>query len=214
MEKFKVLFDGGNTAVRIEAKESESFLVRAGAMLSMDDVFSLKLKAGGFKKTFGRMWSGNGAVIQEFTAKKDGEIVIGPSCLGDIKIIEMTKDRSYRLGQNAFLFSYGDINLDIKKGMGIMSGEGLLQMVADGTGTLGISAYGAIYKKQIEDGKVYIVDTNHIVLFDSDMKYSVESISTGFTSMMGGEGYVIKFTGPGEIWIQSKNPSYLANPGT
>ncbi|MEG0296241.1 MAG: AIM24 family protein [Clostridium sp.] len=34
------------------------------------------------------------------------------------------------------------------------------------------------------------------------------------TSLVSGEGYVCKFQGPGEIWIQTKNPSYLTSPGS
>ena len=82
-------------------------------------------------------------------------------------------------------------------------------MQASGIGTLVISSYGAIIKKVLKSGETYIVDSNHMVLWDSRMKYTVEFMSGVFSSIAGGEGLVCKFQGPGELWIQTRNPATL-----
>lgn len=216
MREFEILHKGLSSVVQINAKKDEVYKVRSGAMVSMDNVFDLKLESGGFKKAFGRFWGGHGTFLQKFTAKEDGELIVSPSFLGEIEILELDGTKKYILGQSAFLFSKGEVETNIKnKGVnGWISGEGILQMEASGKGTLGIAAYGSIYKRTIEEGKTYIVDTNQLVLWSSELEYEVTMISDGMTSFAGGEGYVIKFKGSGEVWIQTKNPSYLTTPGT
>lgn len=216
MSKLEVLYGNVNGVLKIDAEQGEKFIVRSGAMVSMSPVFDMKLKSGGFKKALGRMFAGQSTFLQEYTAKDRGELILSPSFLGDIKILEMDGSKKYRLGQNAFLASVGNVELETKGagGKGLFSGEGLFQVQASGVGTMALSAYGAVYNKNLEDGEVYIVDTNQLVLWDSNMKYSVEMISNGLTSLASGEGYICKFTGPGEIWIQTKNPSYLVTPQT
>ena len=98
----------------------------------------------------------------------------------------MDGSRNYRLGQNAFLASYGNIELKTKGagGKGIFSGEGLFQVEAIGAGTLALCSFGAIHKKTLNPGERYIVDTNHLVLWESSLNYKVEMISNGLTSLV------------------------------
>ena len=216
MNKFEILYGNVNTVLKINAERNEQFIVRAGAMVSMTDIFDMKLKSGGMKRALGRMFAGQSTFLQEYTARDRGELIVSPSFLGDIELFNMDGSKTYRLGQNAFLASYGNIGLETKGagGKGILSGEGLFQMEASGDGTIALCGYGAIYKKVLEPGERYVVDTNHLILWENTIKYSVEMISNGITSLVSGEGYVCKFQGPGEVWIQTKNPSYLMKPGT
>ena len=46
------------------------------------------------------------------------------------------------------------------------------------------------------------------------MKYSVELVTGTEQFLASGEGYIMKFTVLGEIWYESKNPSYSVSPGT
>ena len=209
--KFELLCSDSNKVVKINAVKGEEFIVESGAMVSMSPVFDVKAKSGGIGKTLGRMFSGEGLFIQKFRAKEDGELILAPQFLGDIKLIEMDGSISYRLGRSTFLASTSGIDVNTKSGGigGMFSGEGLIQMQASGRGTLVISSYGAIIKKELGIGENYVVDSNHIVLWDSRMKYSVEFMSGVFSSIAGGEGLVCKFQGPGELWIQTRNPASM-----
>ena len=124
----------------------------------------------------------------------------------------MDGSRNYRLGRSSFLASSDGINVNTKSGgfNGMLSGEGLIQMEASGIGTLFISAYGAIHKKEVAAGETYIVDSNHLVLWDSSMRYTSELATGFFGSIAGGEGLVCRFQGPGTIWIQTRNPAVIS----
>lgn len=53
MSKFQVLYQTTNTILKVNADTNDKFIVRAGAMVAMDDVFDMKLKSGGVKKAIG-----------------------------------------------------------------------------------------------------------------------------------------------------------------
>ena len=213
-EKFELLYGDTNRVLKINASAGEKYKVEAGAMVSMSDVFEIKAKTGGLGRTLGRMFSGEALFIQEFRANADGELLLAPQYLGDIAKVEMDGSKRYRLGKTSFLASTSEIDVSTKSGgiNGMFSGEGLIQMEASGSGTLFISAYGAIHKRELGPGERYVVDSNHLVLWDSNLRYSTELASGLFGSIAGGEGLVCKFTGPGTIWIQTRNPANMAQP--
>lgn len=211
MIKHELLFAEANRTLKLICEEGDVVNVEAGAMVSMSNCFELKTKAGGIGKVFGRMLTGESAFIQKFTSKGNGELLLAPSYMGDIKHISLDGSKSYRLGKGAFLASSDGIEI-LTKGAGakgFLSGEGLFQMQASGQGELFLSAYGSIYEKHLEVGESYIVDSEHLVLWDSNLKYSVELASGFISSITGGEGLVCQFTGPGLVWIQTRNPSTL-----
>lgn len=211
-QKYELLYGDTNRMLKINAMQNEVYTVESGAMVSMDDVFEIKAKTGGLSKTLGRLFSGEAMFVQKFRAKADGELLLSPQYLGDIQVIEMDGSRNYRLGRSSFLASSDGINVNTKSGgfNGMLSGEGLIQMEASGIGTLFISAYGAIHKKEVAAGETYIVDSNHLVLWDSNMRYTSELATGFFGSIAGGEGLVCRFQGPGTIWIQTRNPAVIS----
>lgn len=55
------------------------------------------------------------------------------------------------------------------------------------------------------DGEKYIVDNGHLVAWNT--KYVLERVSSGglISGIASGEGLVCKFTGPGTVFIQTRN---------
>ena len=58
---------------------------------------------------------------------------------------------------------------------------------------------------QLMDGEKYIVDNGHLVAWNT--KYVLERVASGglMSGMASGEGLVCKFTGPGTVFIQTRN---------
>jgi uncharacterized protein (AIM24 family) len=55
------------------------------------------------------------------------------------------------------------------------------------------------------------LDTGHVVAFDHTIKYSVRKAGSWKTSLLGGEGLVTDFTGPGRIWMQTRStPDFIS----
>ena len=95
-------------------------------------------------------------------------------------------------------------------GKGLFSGAGLFVVKASGTGTLFFNSFGAIYPLELQVGEEMVVDTGHLVAWDADMNYKVTKASSGImSSLTSGEMLVCKFTGPGKVYTQSRNPGWL-----
>lgn len=58
--------------------------------------------------------------------------------------------------------------------------------------------------EQLQQGQQHIVDNGHLVAWSCD--YKIEKAGSGsMTSMKTGEGMVCRFTGPGQVMIQTRN---------
>lgn len=206
--KYELLYGNTNKLLKINAEYGDKILMEAGAMVGMSPTFDIKSKAGSLGKAIGRLFAGESMFQQEYTAKADGEVLLAPKYLGDIQAIEMDGTAKYRLGKTSFLACAGGVNLNIKSGggKGFLSGEGIVQIEAEGIGTLFVAAYGAIHEKVLDYNEQYIVDTNQLVLWNSNMEYSVELSNGVLGSITGGEGLVCVFKGPGKILMQTRDP--------
>lgn len=62
-----------------------------------------------------------------------------------------------------------------------------------------------MFPVQLMDGEKYIVDNGHLVAWNT--KYVLERLASGglISGMASGEGLVCKFTGPGTVFIQTRN---------
>ncbi len=108
---------------------------------------------------------------------------------------------------SSFMASTEDVQLDARfEGLkGVFSGEKLFFLHAKGSGPVIINAFGGIEKIQL-DGEL-IVDTGHIVAFTEGITYAVEKASAGWIgSFLSGEGFVLRLTGRGTLYIQTRNP--------
>ena len=50
-----------------------------------------------------------------------------------------------------------------------------------------------------------MVDSGHIVAFESGMKYELNKFGSWKSTILGGEGIVITFTGPGTLYMQTRS---------
>lgn len=208
-DKFELLCQGDSRILKINAMKGEIFRVESGSMVAMTPTFELKVKAGSVGKMFGRFMSGESALLQEYRAIDDGEILLSPSYAGDIAKVELNGRKQYRIGNGNFLACTEGIALEAKaKVKGIFgSGEGIFGLRTEGEGTLFVNSSGSIYKINLREGEKYVIDSSHLVLWDKDMEFSTELAGGGVaSSFLSGEGFVAKFCGPGEIWLQTRKP--------
>lgn len=216
IEKFELLCQGDSRILKINATKGERFRVEAGSMVAMTPTFDLKVKAGSVGKMLGRVMSGESALLQEYKAIDNGEILLAPTYSGDIMKVDLDGTKQYRISNGNFLACTEGITLETKaKVKGIFgSGEGLFGLRAKGVGTLFVNSCGSIYEIVLKEGQQYIVDSSHLVLWDNDMDFSTELAGKGLaSSFFSGEGFVAKFTGPGVIWIQTRKPIVIPTNG-
>jgi uncharacterized protein (TIGR00266 family) len=90
---------------------------------------------------------------------------------------EMTGQTVY-LQSGSYLASASTIDVDSKWGGAktFFSKEGLFMLKCTGTGPLVVSSYGAIQALDLIAGQRYVVDTGHMVGWDSGVEYHVRKV--------------------------------------
>lgn len=181
----------------------------AGAMVGMSANIELQSQMkGGLMGALKRAVVGESAFVSTFIAHHGpGEVMLAPPAPGDIAALTL-QNQSFFIQGSSFLAAAPTVAIDTKFGGGrsFFSGEGLFLIHASGSGLLLIASFGALRKKTLRPGEQYIVDTGHIVAFESSIQYQLQKATKGFfRSITSGEGLVAVYTGPGDIYIQTRN---------
>jgi len=146
--------------------------------------------------------------VNDYTAiSGPGEVAFVSAPVGDIETLEVKPNQGYVIQKAAYIASTQDVDLDVKwegftKGL---FGQGLFMIKVTGNGTLYINTFGAIDKHTLNVGESLIVDNFHLVAFSDTCNYRVTKFGGLKETLLGGEGLVTNITGPGDIYIQTKN---------
>lgn len=205
----EILYQPSYSVCRVRLNKGESIRAESGAMVSMDAAITIQTQAtGGFLKSLSRSLLGGESFFQNtFTAEADGEIIFAPSLPGDVMVMELA-GRDMIVQSGSYLASSTSITVDSKWGGArtFFGGEGLFMLRCSGSGTLITSSFGAIHKVTLEPGRRYTIDTGHIVAFDAHMSYGVRKVGSWKSTIFGGEGLVVDFSGPGDVYLQTRSP--------
>ena len=198
--------------LRLQAEQS--IQAEAGAMVSMSGNIELQSQMkGGLLGALKRAAGGESAFVSTFTARGGpGEVTLAPGAPGDIAGLELS-GQPFFVQSSSYLAGDASLTVDTKWGGAktFFSGEGLFVLLVQGQGLLLVSSFGAIHRKRLQPGERYVVDTGHLVAWESSTQYTLRKAAAGFfRSMMSGEGIVAEFTGPGELLIQTRNLAALA----
>ncbi len=208
--KVEVFYQPAYSVARVTLTNGEPVRAESGAMVAMDSHIQIETKAtGGFLKSLSRSVLGGESFFQNtFTSGAEGgQIFFAPNLPGDIITYEMT-GTDLLVQSGSYLASDINIQVDSKWGGAktFFGGEGLFMLKCSGQGTLVISSFGAIHKATLEAGQQYTVDTGHIVAFPAGMQYSLRKVGSWKSTIFGGEGIVVDFTGPGDVFLQTRSP--------
>ncbi|KAL4921777.1 DUF124-domain-containing protein [Aspergillus aurantiobrunneus] len=210
-------FNGGS--YRISHRDSNSLLTiqlavgcplqaKPGAMIAMSPTMTLR---GVLSFKWLKLFSGGDLAKSEYTGP--GEVLLAPTVFGDITVLRITDPQEWRVGRDAFLAATSGVEHDPKaQGLSkaFFSGEGLWVYRFYGNGLLWIQSFGAIIKKDLVEGEEYFVDNGHLVAWNC--KYKIERVASGgiISNVSAGEGLACRFTGPGTVYLQTRNLAAFA----
>ncbi len=206
---FSILQRPSYSALLCLLKNGEEIRAESGAMLAMDGTAKIEGKMeGGLWKALKRtvLTSESFFVTTISATKDDTEVYLAPRATGDVEEIKLSGEE-YVVQGGSFLASEKTIETDshFTGWKGFVSGEGIFMIKAKGKGSMFVSSFGGILKKEIKQGEEFIVDNGHIVAFPASMKYEITQAGEGFGMITTGEGLVVRFTGPGTIYMQTRN---------
>lgn len=212
----KIIHKGAAPMVEIELEHGESIKAESGAMVSMSSTVDVDGKMeGGLFAGIGRMLAGEKFFFQTLTANRGrGKVLLAPSCLGDIEEIDLDGSYGLIVQKDGFLAGTQGINVSTQMqnlSKGFFSGEGFFVLNISGRGKVFVNSLGAIHSIQLAPGEEVIIDNGHLVAWADSTKYRIEKASKGWiSSVTSGECLVCRFTGPGLVLIQSRNPHAFA----
>ena len=198
--------------LRVRLRPGERFIAEGGSMAWMDsDIQSnARLLGGLFSALIRRVTGGESLFVGEYTTDRGGEAAFSPAQPGAVQRMALTGN-SIMLTAGSFMACTSGINLGTKFGglRAMFSGEGLFLMECSGTGEVFFNAYGSIIEKRI-DGS-FIVDTGHVVAWDPSLNYSIQGMGGLKSTLLSGEGLVMRFSGSGTIYLQTRTLPGLAS---
>ena len=202
----------GNSAALIQLAGGETCTAEGGAMIAMSGDMGIettthKRGGGGVLKAMKRMLAGESFFLNHFTASAaGGEVWVATTLPGDMMTYDL-RGESLIVQSGSYVACEDSVEIDLgwQGFKSLLSGESLFWLNLNGTGTVVLSSFGAIYPVEV-DGE-YIVDTGHIVAFNETLDFTITKAGKSWvSSFLGGEGLVCKFHGRGTVWCQSHNP--------
>ncbi|MDA1256434.1 MAG: TIGR00266 family protein [Chloroflexi bacterium] len=201
--------DYGQLTVRLSP--GESFLAESGSMAYMSEGTRLKSKlvGGFFKALIRKVVGGESLFVGEYSHPVGGAATFSPNRPGTVRQRTMSGD-SFILTAGSFMAATDGVTLSTRFGglKALFSGEGAFIVEVGGDGELFFNSYGAIIEKQVDGGLV--VDTGHVVGWDSGLDYNVTTIGGMKSTLFSGEGLVLNFTGTGTVYLQTRTLGGIA----
>ena len=223
----KVLVKGSAMEYEIKYKPSyamlevtlgvgESITAEAGSMSWMQPTVEVHthMRKKGLLGTIGMaLIGGQSFFVNEFiAANTPGKAGFSAAPLGDVDTLQVAPGKGFIIQKAAYLASEKGIALDIEwQGFKGIFGQGLFMIKVSGEGLLFINTFGAIDKHVLGPGERLIVDNFHLVAFSDSCTYQVTKFGGWKETFLSGEFLVTDITGPGEVYVQTKNIREIAD---
>lgn len=209
--KYEIKYKPSYSMLVVSLEQGETVTAESGAMTYMDPNIEVhtRKREKSLLGSLGLAIVGRQSFwVNDYTATQgQGEAGFVSAPVGDIEMLEIRPGQGYVIQKSAYVASTQDVDLDIKwegftKGL---FGQGLFMIKVKGNGSLFINTFGAIDKHTLKPGQTLTVDNFHLVAFSDTCTYKVTKFGGLKETILGGEGLVTQITGPGDIYIQTKN---------
>ncbi|MBQ7341076.1 MAG: TIGR00266 family protein [Oscillospiraceae bacterium] len=202
--------EGGNLPVVICYPEAgQTLCSESGAMSWMSDNMEMATQAGGFKKAFGRLFSGESVFLNEYTARNGtGMIAFASSFPGSIIPFQVTEGQSIIVQKKGFLAMEKGLELSVyfqkKLGKGFFGGEGFIMQKVSGNGMVFLEIDGYCKEYELAAGESIVVDTGYLAAMSESCTMDIQTVKGAKNVLFGGEGlFHTRITGPGKVYLQS-----------
>ena len=218
-----VLHGPAFSALRLELDEGSCVLAQPGSMLAMTPGFDVDVRAGlhmagggsgvgAFTGGVRSLFGGESFFTVVYSAKRPGQhLVLAPDHMGEILAVDVAVDvagdNGMMVARGAFLACTPGLGFVLHNAglQGMLATRGLFFLRTEGSGRLFINGYGGIVEEILAEGERFVVDNRHVVAFSVGMAFdSVVLAASLKDSLFSGEGFVVRFTGPGRVLYQTR----------
>jgi uncharacterized protein (TIGR00266 family) len=211
--KFEIKYSPSYSLLEVQLSEGSRIIAEAGSMTYMSSNINVETRTriresgiwGALKVS---LLGGETLFINEYVSEDGpGKAGFVSAPLGDITHLEVTPHRNYIIQSSGYIASTEGVKLDTQwqgftKGL---FGQNLFMIKVQGEGDIFVNTFGAIDKHELKSGERLIVDNYHLVALSDSCDYKVRMFNGLKSTILGGEGLVTEVTGPGEVYVQTKN---------
>lgn len=209
--KYEILSKPTWSLVEVNLEAGESVVAEAGAMTWMtSNIQTSTSTRGGFFSGLKRAVLAGETFFQNTYTAEGGPGMVGLAAgsSGDTVALDLD-DGELILERGAYLASDEGITCDSKwQGLRGFFNEGLFALRVTGTGTLFFSSYGAIQEIYVQGE--YIVDNGYAVAWEPSLEFQLTK-ARKIRSFLFSDQILLRFSGEGRLWVQSRSPQSLAN---
>ena len=201
-------------------KPGQKVRAEGGAMIYMDGHVEMTTKsAGGIRRGLKRKFSGE-SMFQNFFELPEGSstpgmVAFAPSAPGDLVHFHLQQGAEWTLSKDAYICGTPSIGVTSKMGgfKSLMGGEGLMltKIIAEAEGDVWLGGYGYSERHELAPGQEFIIDSGVMLAYESHIQYKASKVGGKKSFFLGGEGIVMRFTGPGVVYTQNREMSILAS---
>ena len=199
-----------NMLVRLA--QGDRIVAESDAMASMSSSITLRTRWNGgfFGALLRRFLGGESLFVNEFSTSTGGELVLTQPWPGDITCVALQGNALY-LQPGAFVACDPDVQLGVGYAglRSLIAREGLFRLRVSGQGRVWFGAYGGIVAKDVEG--TYVVDSSHLVAYEPSVRMRIGFAGSLLSSLLSKEGLVMRLTGPGRIYLQTRSMEGLAS---
>lgn len=200
-------------------RPGQKVLANAGAMIYMDGTILYTTKStGGLFKGLKRSFSGQSMFQDYFELREgaqSGKVTFAKEVPGSVIHMHMHPGDAWTLSDGAFLVGSSSVQVDTRRGGFKQSfvGEGyfLVDIKTEAEGDVWMASYGAIERHELQAGEELVVDRSIMLAFQTNMRFEFTKIGNTKALFLGGEGFAIKYYGPGVVYTQNRTLHGLAN---
>lgn len=190
----------------------ETVRAEAGAMVSRSAGIrpQAAFNGGFFRALLLRFLGGESLFVNWFHADAPGELVLTQTTPGDVTEIEL-HGNEICLTEGSLIAATKEVDVGVQWAgfASWIGGEGLFRLTVSGRGKVWIGGFGSIV--QLDLRGPLTIDTGHLVAYEPTVSLQTRMSGSLFTSLAGGEGLVMEASGPGKVWLQSRNLDAFAS---
>ena len=208
--EYEILTKPSYALVECQLDSGEQIIGDSGAMSWMEGEIATQTSTrGGILSGLKRaVLSGESFFQNTYTAGGAGGTVgFAPGIAGDTVAHEL--DGELFLQKGAYLASVPSVKVDAKfDGLRGFFNAGLFILRCTGQGLMFFHSYGDIQEVDV-DGE-YLVDNGYAVAWEPTLQYRLTR-ARKIRSFLFGDQILLRFSGRGRVWVQSRSAQSLAN---
>lgn len=203
-----------NPFLEIELEKDESVRAEAGSMMFMTP--NIDINSNDNVTELPESLTDNvakGIIAKSLfrSIQQKGKVAFAPPSPGGVLEIKLKNESVYSDGVS-FLAATPELEFSIQGSLrGMLAGKTLFLQKVTGYGNLYLKYFGSIIEYDLKEDESIIVDTGHIVAYQSSVKFKIQKPREGkLNNLQAGEWIVIRYQGPGKVWLQTRNRAEFA----